>query len=554
MAIILLVGLFIPAGIVFAQVERLPGVIDKSLPDTEIPPSHSLDTPPGEPLEQKPAIKDVPESGNVLSTLKSVAFSGYSVIDENTLQRAVADYIGKSFTKGDLAKLKYDVKKIYYDRGYILVHVVTPPQDFSKGVLNVTIYEAKIGEISIHNSDVVRPWLAKSIASRMGQGDVITESDLESVVSDLNDLEDVRARLNLRPGKELSTTDLDIELSEIQDDVNSVSINNYGSDLTGEKVASAHLEYSNLLKMGEKFSADYRRSEDDLWGAGAGLLLPIGFKNLKLEISYFHSKNDIGGRLKNLDASGKTDVLAVELSSKLLNTRNRQISVNFGFEGRRHESFLNNISDTKDNMRKLYLNASYLHRGANSVYFAGVKLSKGIDVFGANNVGASQATRARGDQEAWIFEPVLLANLRPFSPNGTIKALIRGQIVSDILLSSDLFTVGGYGSMRGFDVAQEAGEKGYSFSLEYNHILPFDLPGTTVAFGPFLDGGAVYNRIAGSVEDDHFYSAGLGAEITSGLFNVGDTVFRFDWAHSIGSYDSAEVDNNVFYVSLTQKF
>ena len=41
----------------------------------------------------------------------------------------------------------------------------------------------------------------------------------------------------------------------------------------------------------------------------------------------------------------------------------------------------------------------------------------------------------------------------------------RAQLASHTLLSSDLFAVGGYGSIRGFDIAEEAAEAGYVFSL-----------------------------------------------------------------------------------------
>jgi len=38
-------------------------------------------------------------------------------------------------------------------------------------------------------------------------------------------------------------------------------------------------------------------------------------------------------------------------------------------------------------------------------------------------------------------------------------------------LSSDLFAIGGHGSVRGFDPAESTGEHGLSLSREYAHVF-----------------------------------------------------------------------------------
>ncbi len=551
-AIALTVGIFV-VNSAFAQVERLPGVVDKALPDTSIPQSHSLDKAPSSPLEEAPEVKR--NTGNKsITNLKSVVFTGNTVVSTEKLQSVVSKYVGKVLTEADLAELKYDVKKAFYDRGYILVRVVTPPQKFSNGVLNVSIYEAKIGEVTVKEGGALHSGIAKSMSKRTTSGDIVKDTQVESMISDLNDLNDIKASVNLKPGKQLSTTDLDVTLRKENEDVNTASVNNYGSDLTGRVVAGAHLEQSDLLNLGEKFSVDVRRSEEDLWDAGIGLVTPIGFRNLMLETSYLHSENEIGGRLEALKASGESNIANVALSSKLINTRSSVATLRFGFEDRVHESFLANTEDTKDNIRKLYVEQSYLYRAANSVFYGSAKLSRGVDILGASERGESSATRARGNQEAWIFEPLFIANIRPFSENGTIKALVRGQLSSGTLLSSDLFTSGGYGSVRGFEVAQEAAEDGYNFTLEYNHVLPIQVENVTFKAGPFLDGAAISNRVQGSVQDTHLYSAGLGLETTAKLVPVGDTVLRLDWAHPLGTYVSDRVSDDTFYFNLKQNF
>jgi hemolysin activation/secretion protein len=549
-----LVGIFFPMAS-FSQVQRFPGVVDKPIPEVQIPKSHSLDAPKGAPLEKNPEIKAVDNAKQIIATLKSVQFTGNTVISSDTLQKTIASHLDKSLTKGDLAELKYEVKKAYYDRGYILVRVVTEPQDFANGVLKVSIYEAKIGEVIVGQNNVLTPWVANGMAgSNNKHGDIIQESNVETMISNLNDLSNVKANVNLRPGKQLSETDLFVTLDEAKENNNSIGVNNYGSPLTGRVITSAHVENGNLLKLGEKLSADVHRSNDDLWDVGVNASIPTGISDITFDAAYLHSENEISGRLEALKASGQSDVFSLALSDKFLNTRNHQASLSFGYENRVHESFLSDVTDTKDNLRKLFAEGSYLYRANSAVYYGSLKLSKGIDAFGASTQGEPSATRAAGNQEAVIAEPTLVANIRPFSDNGTLKALIRAQVASNTLLSSDLFAIGGYGSVRGFDVSQEVAEDGYSFTLEYNHILPLNFNKVEFKAGPFLDGAGLHNRVEGSIQDTHLYSAGFGFEANADIVPVGETIVRMDWAHPIGDYTSTTVSSDTFYVNLKQKF
>jgi hemolysin activation/secretion protein len=212
------------------------------------------------------------------------------------------------------------------------------------------------------------------------------------------------------------------------------------------------------------------------------------------------------------------------------------------------------VLDTKETINKIYVDTSYLYRGHSSIFYGGVKLSKGVDIFNASDKGDANTSRLFGDQDAIIFEPVLLTHFRPFSDLGTFKAFAKGQMASHTLLSSDLFTVGGHGSVRGFDVAQEAAEMGYNFSLEYSHVLPIKVEDVTFKAGPFLDGAAVYNRVVGTIEDKHFYSVGLTFETIANIIPAGETLFSIDWARPVGNYTSNRISDDIVYFSLKQSF
>lgn len=538
-----------------AQLARLPGVVDKPTPGMELPDLNQIDEPNASPLAEAPVLNRIPDADEYITTLRSVEFEGNTVIRSSTLQKLIKPYLNKAMTKGELAKLKHDIRKFFYDKGYIFVLVVTKPQDFSTGNLKVSIYEAKVGD-KYFEGDFIRPYILKGISQRTPQGSVIHEERTESMISDITDLRDVEASLTLKPGKKTATTDMYITLTEKQEDVQMVSVDNYGNDLTGKIITTGHFEKSNTFKMGEKLYVDLQKSNESLFGYKVGGVIPTGLRNINFETSYTRQDSEIGGRLNALQATGETRVFDAAISSKLHNTRDTSIVLRGGYETRTHESRLANTLDTSDKLHKAYIENTYLYKGYNKVIYGAAKLSKGLNFSDTSHKGGVDVSRAVGDPEAYIFEPVIVANIRPFKLDGEFKTFAAGQMSSHKLLSSDLFAIGGYGSIRGFNMANEAAEMGYIFSGEYNHALPFlKIKNTRVSAGPFIDGGAIYNRVAGTVQDSHFYSTGLGLEITTKLSpKVSDTKLRFDWAHPIGDYQSPRISSNTFYFSVKQYF
>lgn len=541
-------------------VTQQPGVIDRPVPEVKVPKNYSIGTKQAAPLEAAPSVEKVVGQNEVVANIRQVKFSGASVVSEDELQDAAASYLNRSLTKQDVANLKYDLTKLFYDRGYILVKVTTPPQDLSKGVMEVKIYEAQVGEVRVKNEGVVSPWVVSGATSRVATGDVFHEKAVESMISDINDLGGVAASVALAPGKQFGQTDLNVNLTETDDDTNYVSVDNYGSPLTGRTVGTVYLEKNNLLGIGENLHASVRQSagEGDLTSISAGTELPTGLKNTKLKLDVLHSENEIGGRLSALEASGETNSLTTALSSNLINTRNQKATVDVGVEARTHEATndrgpIGDARDSKDDIRQAFINGSYLHRNNHGVFYGAAKVTRGIDIFDANSKGDVDATNANADPETVIFNPSLYANVfSPFS-DGSFKLGLNGQMAGDELLSSDLFVLGGYGSVRGFEPAQETGENGWRYSVQYDHNV-ISGENYEVKAGPFVEGGHVSTKGPVDPVDSSLHSAGLGVEVVADLIQTGPTKFRFDWAHPIGDYDSPTVDNNVWYFRVSQDF
>ncbi|MEK7314060.1 MAG: ShlB/FhaC/HecB family hemolysin secretion/activation protein [Deltaproteobacteria bacterium] len=527
--------------------ERMPGVIDR--PPVEVP--ETLKKPPEEvkpekELEVEPAL---PVEGAIV--LKEVKFSGTLIFAEKKLVKVVTPYLNRTLTSKDMASLKYDLTKFYYDRSYILVKVVTPPQDLTDGILDVTVYAGRIGETETRITGI-KPYVVNAMQGKIVKGEIFNERAVETAIKDIDDIDNIKAKLSLKPGKEFGTTDMVIDVLPANEDVQQIMVDNYGSKLTGEWVGTVNLKKSNLLKTGEVFGLTYRKSEDELDTIDLDFSIPIGISNIRLELDYLDSESEIGGRLEALDASGESQRYGAALSGKIVNMLQRELSWRAGLEKRHHESFLADVTESDDTITRAYLETAYTHRARGHVVYAGLTLSKGVDILGADSEGELDASRASGDPRAWRLEPVIYIGIHPTSKD-KIYALITGQLAGSALLTSDLFTIGGYGSVRGFQPAHEAGDSGMQATVDYSHTFAL-IDKIDMNTGVFVDGASVSNRLPAAAVDSHLYSAGAGVEFVGRFFGFGDTRARVDYAVPLGSYRDTKVPDDAWYFRLVQRF
>lgn len=553
---VLAVGFALPTqGVAQVPTRGQPGVVDRP---TARPPG-----PPGDIERERrqieklaPKPEDVPDADRVVATLRQINFKGNKVIGTATLESIAQPYLNRPVTRGEIARLKFDINRRYYDRGYILVRVVTPPQDVSAGVLNIEIYEARVGAITVQNDNVIKDHVVKAFKSQVPSGTFFNERSIEGMVNDFNDLTNVDATLNLRPGQKFGTTDMLLTLIPQEEDEQRVTVDNQGAEVTGQYVGSINLEKSNYLKLGEKFDLDVLVTDEGTWSGLGSMRVPIGFRNVMFDARVVRSHVELGDNLASLDADGDTSIWDVALSSRLVNMRRQIIQLRAGFQWRQHESFLAGSLDTRDNIRQVFAEGSYLARYPNLLVFSSLRVARGVDVLAADQQGESDNTRLNGVPEVTLIQPLLFANYRPV-PEGELRLTVTGQFATNTTLASDLFTLGGYGSVRGFEPAETTGESGVQFSMEYNHtVWKKELKGSgwEAAVGPIFDGGRVWNREEAAVQDSLLMAAGIGAQVETDASKVGKTTLRADLAVPLGSYDSSEVSDVTVYFRLSQTF
>ena len=531
-------------------VNTLPGVVDR--PPIELPPVLS-----GERVEvpvTRPQPLPAPATGGVtVATLNRITFGGTLLLKRKELQKVVAPFLHRPITGNDIAQMKYELTSLYYRHGYVLVKVTTPPQDLSHGVLRVIVIAGRIGDVTVHN-DALSNRLADTRLAPLRSGEVFNERTVESALQDINDLNNIRSSVSLRPGTQTGTTDLDVRIrkSATDQDVQIFTLDNYGSKFTGKTVARLSLQKSNLLGANETLGITARKSWDDFWAMQGDAVFPLPLRNLKLELDYLRSDNSIGDVFAALDSSGESEVYQAALSSALVNQRQRKLVMRAGIERGNYRSLLADVPQTSDTITKVYAEGSYTMRKSRLVSFFSLRVNRGVSALGADDRGEADASRLTGDPRAWTVESLLYGNFR-VSDRDYVQAVVQAQHANTVVLSSDLFTIGGYGSVRGYQPAQSTGDSGISANLDAYRQFP--MPDHWYAqAGPFVDYGYVHNRVAGSAPEANLWSAGIGAEFNYRHAGKVASKLRLDWAHPFADTHLPQVDSNTFYARFTQLF
>ena len=111
-----------------------------------------------------------------------------------------------------------------------------------------------------------------------------------------------------------------------------------------------------------------------------------------------------------------------------------------------------------------------------------------------------------------------IAKYFPVGRQSTVKTAINsGVLFSDNIFRNELFQIGGYKTLRGFDEESQYVSQYVVATLEYRYLI-----GLNSFFFGFLDGGWARNNSRDSKYSHTYFGTGLGLELETkaGIFNL----------------------------------
>ncbi|MGY0504250.1 ShlB/FhaC/HecB family hemolysin secretion/activation protein [Luteimonas sp. e5] len=459
---------------------------------------------------QQPAPPDpatLPAEASTRFRLNDVRFTASELLPPDALEEIRTRHVGRDVSLADLNTIVDEVNALYEARGINTARALLREQSIEDGVVELTLVEGRLGKMEVTGeTHVPIAFVQRRIHQR--EGEIVQADRLRDDLVYLNRTSDLQVRALLSPGQQPGQTDITL-LAEVPARRSwGVFIDNAGIESTGRERLGVQGQFWGLAGVNDLLSGSIAHSRGGLEGrvSYSGL---INRRNGRLGVNIIRNQiNIIDGAYVDLEITGQ--------------------STSYGFDY---------VQPWIASQNWLFSTVASVSRGTSTTDIAGQRVS---DIT-STTISVGLNTSYRADGYEWTFyqgfsninaDETLAEGSRFTTANGATSwtqrlggtgLLARAQLgwqfsSGDFLPSSNLFQVGGIGSVRGYVRGALSGVKGYFGSIELHR--PYRGNHDIYAF---------YDH--GSVRGDYPESASISS---IGLGLTGQFARRYSYSLDIG--------------------
>lgn len=526
---------------------------------------------PPEPLplsKEAPAIEgaditrekpEVSQSG-VRFRVEGFRIVGNEGLPDDILSAVVQPYTGREVGMEELREVAERVRDRYREAGYFLARALLPSQEVVNGIVTIRIIEGTIGKVEVRKDPEarVRQSLVEGYLGLLPSGTKITERAVERPLLLLNDLPGVSARSVLKQGAGLGEADLAVDVVPTGSRLkSSLHVDNFGNRNVGTVRVGADVDALSLLGLGELITVSALRGGDGLTFGRAGLTVPVGSYGTKLRLSYTDLNYEVGGVFESVKADGEGRVASLGLSHPLIRSRNVNVFLHAGVDGKRVNDRL--LDGMLENERELVVGNiglggdfrdGALGGGLNSY---SVEFSRGRNRLLTPSERAADQVPVSGYQISGMFSKLQMEYVRlqrlpefgPFSEKDSLLFSLRAQYAGKNLDSSEKASLGGSRGVRAYPQGAGAGDNLALATLEYRHLAPsFSFFGASMVFSGFVDYGTArtFRKPTPADKDNQVELGAVGLGLN--LVKKDDFQLRIDVARRVGPDDYQSDDDS----------
>lgn len=171
---------------------------------------------------------------------------GVHLLKRSEIEDAVYPWLGPHRGPADIEATRAAVEKVYHDRGYQTVSVVTPEQDVARGIVRLTVIEAPVGRLRVKGARYASPSRIKSMAPSLAEGKVINFNEVPRDIVALNQSADRKVTPALQAGASPGSVDVDLNVQDSSPVHGSLELNNRHSAGTKPLRLNGSISDNNL--------------------------------------------------------------------------------------------------------------------------------------------------------------------------------------------------------------------------------------------------------------------------------------------------------------------
>jgi len=541
--LVLALAVLLPGAVAAQQIPNAGRILQEQATEPQ-PPAPSPE------LNLSSPVPGTVAPGGPQASVTRIDLTGNQAFSTGQLLARLGDYQGKSYDLAGMQDLANQLTRYYRDAGYPFARVYLPAQGLENGVLRLQVVEGRYGEVKAEG-DASLTARAQAYLSPLKSGDIIESASLERAALLLSDLPGVTASPIIRPGQQLGTGDLVVQV-ERGDRVNgSVGLDNQGNRYTGQYRANAALSINSPFMLGDQITLRAQRTSENLNYGDVGYSAPLGSSGLRGRIGYGYTGYELGKEFSDLDAHGTAKVASVGLSYPLIRSQSRNLTIGIDFlhkklrdDYRAAEIEQNKFSNSVPIAAQFDVRDSL---GGGGLTYGALSWTPGTLKLDGNLATAdSLSANSAGHYSKLNLD---IARLQSVSSRWSLFGRFSGQWTNDNLDSSEDFGLGGPAGVRAYPVGEGYGDRGWLAQVEVRYaagaVTPFafyDAGRVEISSHPW-QAGENFRRIAG---------AGVGARLAVGGWRGEATVA---WRTDGGAPQSDSRDHKpLFWVSAQYLF
>jgi len=436
--------------------------------------------------------------------VKGFTFSGNSILPSAELERMLAHYANRMLDMAAFDAAAELITARYQALGYSVARAFFPSQKSKNGVMQIHIYEGRIGALTIKNSSAVQQdRLFQTMTNNLCEIDdgkdciskLIHAEGLERALLTVRDMPGITATMNFKPSQTIGASDLEVEVKDTKRQAYTLGIDNFGLAATGVIRLNANADMNNLRGDGDQLSLALATTTLTHTQTGGGSYqLPVGYEGQRVGLAFSRNQYRLGAAgFSTTQSHGISNALSVFTAYPVVRSIAGSLYARLSGEVR---GGVNNVEaasasyKTRIHVVRLGLNGDHADIwGGGGFNLYGFTWSSG---FSATNDPVDST--ASGAQTAGSFYKLAYNFERRQTLTGSLSAVgtINGQRSVKNLDGSEQIGLGGPASVRGYS-GEAGGSTGASGMLELRYSQHFQLgeqPSLAI-YGVFMDRGWV---------------------------------------------------------------
>ncbi len=507
----------------------------------EVPPQRTPSLQVDQPA--RPSMEASPEAR---FSVKGLRVTGATAFTPAELLPLVQSLAGREVSLADLDQAAARVTSFYRERGYLVARAYVPAQEIKDGEVEIAVLEGRFGKLDLRNTSRLSDGLARATLSSAESGAVIRQEPLERELLLLKDFAGVASAATLKPGSEVGTSDLVVDITPTRTFTGTLEGDNYGNRYTGSLRLGGSVAAANLADRGDLLSLRGLVAEQtDLWYGRAAYQVPVAGNGLKAGAAFSRTYYTLGQQFTALDANGNANIYslfgiypAIRSARGNLDAQmsfdyfdlDDQVDATSTFNRRWIRSFAMALNgDTRDEFLGGGVNA------ASVAYVNGYLQFRDEAAFLIDQA----TTKSAGSFDKLAYSALRLQRITDVLQ---LYVGIQGQFAGKNLDPSQKFVLGGPNGVRAYPQGEGVGDDGFLGTAELRYTLPTWGWLTRPQVFAFFDGGTVrinQDQFRPGINRVSQYGAGIGANL---LF-VGNFSLRGGVAWRVGPEPVPGVSN-----------